>query len=222
MAVHILTALAHQGSKISSEELAQTVRTNAVVVRRILGDLTETLWGDVEPVPPQRLRPLVGGEQLGDIAVAYTPGHASHHVAFLHGEGCAFVGDAVGVRISPPDVVVPHAPPPDIDLPAWERTLDIARDWQPAALALPHFGLVNDALDHLEEFEKLLHRDADRARDGSVDEFVTQREPRLAGLDEPTQRAYRHAAPAPHSHAGLVRYWDERPEAEASAAGSGR
>lgn len=41
MAVHILTALAHQGTKISSEELAQTVRTNAVVVRRILGDLNQ-------------------------------------------------------------------------------------------------------------------------------------------------------------------------------------
>lgn len=41
MAVHILTALAHQGTKSSSEELAQTVRTNAVVVRRILGDLNQ-------------------------------------------------------------------------------------------------------------------------------------------------------------------------------------
>ncbi|MBI3776581.1 MAG: Rrf2 family transcriptional regulator [Gammaproteobacteria bacterium] len=39
MAVHIMTALAYLAEKASSEVLARTVNTNAVVVRRILGDL---------------------------------------------------------------------------------------------------------------------------------------------------------------------------------------
>ena len=42
-----------------------------------------------------------GGETLfdGEFEVAYTPGHASHHVSYLH-DGTAFVGDVGGVRIA--------------------------------------------------------------------------------------------------------------------------
>ncbi len=39
MAVHIMTALAYLAEKLSSEQLALTVNTNPVVVRRILCDL---------------------------------------------------------------------------------------------------------------------------------------------------------------------------------------
>ncbi len=41
MAVHIMTTLAYLGQKVSSGELSKSVRTNPVVVRRILGDLNQ-------------------------------------------------------------------------------------------------------------------------------------------------------------------------------------
>lgn len=41
MAVHIMTTLAYLGKKASSGELSKSVRTNPVVVRRILGDLNQ-------------------------------------------------------------------------------------------------------------------------------------------------------------------------------------
>src|SRR2546430_1591437 len=67
---------------------------------RLYGDDMERLWGEVVPVPGANLRPLAGGETLeGGFDVAYTPGHASHHVAYLHADSRrAFVGDAAGGR----------------------------------------------------------------------------------------------------------------------------
>src|SRR3954469_13761526 len=52
--------------------------------QRIYGDDMERLWGGMQPVPEERMRVLSGGERLGPWHVGYTPGHASHHVSFLH------------------------------------------------------------------------------------------------------------------------------------------
>ena len=47
---------------------------------RLYGDRMDELWGEVAPVPEERIRPLSGGETVEGFRVAYTPGHASHHV----------------------------------------------------------------------------------------------------------------------------------------------
>src|SRR4249919_1054375 len=81
--------------------------------QRLYGDDMQRLWGDVLPVPRERLRPLAGGEEIEGFRVAYTPGHASHHVSYLHEDsGWAFTGDIAGVRIGGNRPVVPPTPPP--------------------------------------------------------------------------------------------------------------
>src|SRR4051794_29798386 len=61
---------------------------------RLYGDDMERLWGEVEPVPEERLRELSGGETVEGFRVEYTPGHASHHVCYLHEDTRdAYVGD---------------------------------------------------------------------------------------------------------------------------------
>src|SRR5436190_11551442 len=105
-------------------------------------------WGEVVPVPEANLRVLSGGERdvEGAFSVEYTPGHASHHVCYLHEpSGWAFVGDVAGVRIPPHDLTVAPTPPPDIDVEAWKRSLDVVAGWEPAGLALTHFGTAEDA-----------------------------------------------------------------------------
>jgi glyoxylase-like metal-dependent hydrolase (beta-lactamase superfamily II) len=84
---------------------------------RLYGDAMESLWGEIVPVPEENVRALAGGETVLGMRVAYTPGHASHHVCYLHEEtGTAFVGDVAAVLIPGTNLVVPPTPPPDIDV----------------------------------------------------------------------------------------------------------
>src|SRR4051812_6915079 len=93
---------------------------------RLYGDKLNYLWGEILPVPEENVRPLSGGETVLGMRVAYTPGHASHHVCYLHEEtGTAFVGDVAACRIPPSNLVVPPTPPPDIDVEVWEESLDL-------------------------------------------------------------------------------------------------
>src|SRR5437667_9857647 len=118
---------------------------------RLYGDDMERMWGEVAPVPEANVRALSGGEVAAGFRVEYTPGHASHHVCYLHEEtGEAYVGDMAGVRIPPGTYTVPPTPPPVTDLEAWRASLDAIEQWQPSALRLTHFGLVEEAGEQLE------------------------------------------------------------------------
>jgi glyoxylase-like metal-dependent hydrolase (beta-lactamase superfamily II) len=176
----------------------------------------ERIWGPILPVPESNLRILDGGETVEGFEVAYTPGHASHHVAFLErSSGCAFVGDATGVRILPEDLIMPHAPPPDIDLDAWSETLDVLENWRADALALPHYGLVEDASGHLESMRARLREKAELAR--TVDEatFVISAQDEISAVDESVRESYIQTSPSAHMYRGLRRYWDKRAAASA-------
>ena len=73
---------------------------------RLYGDQMQRLWGEIVPVPEANVKVLSGGETVLGMRVAYTPGHASHHVCYLHEEsGTAFVGDVAACRIPPSKLV---------------------------------------------------------------------------------------------------------------------
>jgi glyoxylase-like metal-dependent hydrolase (beta-lactamase superfamily II) len=201
-----LTVYVHERGAPHLASPARLVQSAA----RLYGDAMEMLWGAIDAVPADRIKPLAGGEHVEGFAVAYTPGHASHHVAYLHDSGAAFVGDAAGVRIHPGDLVVPHAPPPDVDIAAWERTLDVLSAWDPSWLGLPHFGAVDDVVEHIEAARARLRRNAALARDVSEDAFVEQAERDLESVPSDLHPAYRQTAPAQHSYLGLRRFWEKR------------
>ncbi len=184
--------------------------------RRLYGDDFDRLWGELLPVPEENVR--VVGERVLGLDVFPTPGHASHHVSFIDGEGTCFAGDAAGVRIAPAGFLAPVAPPPDIDVETWERTLDAIDERQAARLCLPHFGVVAEPGKHLAEMRERLRTWAGRVRDGaSEQEFVRAAEEELrAGADTETAEAYQQAGPFWQSYAGLRRYWDKRGETSAT------
>ena len=179
---------------------------------RLYGDDMQRRWGEMRPVPEENLRILSGGERLGPFAVAYTPGHASHHVAYLHGDsGRAFTGDAAGVRIAPSDYVLAPTPPPDIDVEAWHRSLDLIAGWDPTSVAVTHFGAFDDVGAHLDGVREWLGRWAPHARDHESGRFESDLRAEIAAATDPdTAAAFEQAAPPDQLAQGLRRYWDTR------------
>jgi glyoxylase-like metal-dependent hydrolase (beta-lactamase superfamily II) len=192
---------------------------------RLYGDQMDTLWGAFLPVPAANVNVLQGGEQVAaagtTLRVAYTPGHAKHHVSYLdETTGVAYVGDTGGIRVSG-DYLLAPTPPPDIDLAAWRQSLDTIEAWQPVSLFLTHFGAVNGAKAHLARFRETLAWQAEAVRvslaAGNTDEertraFVEQlrRDVRKA-MPEHEARATELAAPFDQLWQGLARYWSKQP-----------
>ncbi len=185
--------------------------------QRLYGDDMDRLWGAFEAVPEERLHVLSGGEKLrigeDSFEVAYTPGHASHHVSYLHGDGVAFVGDTAGVRITPDGPVIPPTPPPDIDLPAWHASLEPIAGWAPERLAYTHWGASEEVSAQLEELGERLDRWSSMARERDAAGFEHGVREELTGASSPEAfAAYEQAVPFEQSYAGLRRYWDKRSE----------
>jgi glyoxylase-like metal-dependent hydrolase (beta-lactamase superfamily II) len=183
------------------------------------------LWGEVAPVPAERVHALAGGETLplaGGVRVEYTPGHASHHVCYLHEDsGRAFVGDMAGVRVPPAEVTIAPTPPPDIDVEAWEASLDRIAAWRPSSLALTHFGPVEQVGAQLDAIRASLRELAALSRNAgpaTVEAAVRDRVDTTG--DRALRAAYAAAVPPAHVSAGLARYWrkhDERVQAASSS-----
>jgi glyoxylase-like metal-dependent hydrolase (beta-lactamase superfamily II) len=195
-------------SGIGAPHLVDPARLEASA-RRLYGDAFDALWGELAPVPEQNVH--VVGEHVHGLASFASPGHASHHVCYLEPGGTLFTGDAAGVRLLPGRHILPHAPPPDIDLEAWARTLD-ELDWRrPTRLALPHFGLVDDPVDHLARMREALDLWAEWVVEGmDEDEFVENARAELEAEEGPNADSYEISAPVSQSYAGLRRYWDKR------------
>ena len=181
--------------------------------RRLYGDDFDRLWGEVVPVPEARLRVLRGGEVRDGFRVAYTPGHAWHHVAYLHEDsGLALTGDVAGVRIDGGPVLAP-TPPPDIDVEAWRASIGILRDWAPRALCPTHFGTFADVPEHLDALEERLGAMAQRARETDDGGFAAwMRAAVSAEADPENADEYFQAMPPETLWSGLDRYWRKRDE----------
>jgi glyoxylase-like metal-dependent hydrolase (beta-lactamase superfamily II) len=171
--------------------------------RRLYGDTFDTLWGALVPIPEENVR-VVGGRVL-DFDCFPSPGHATHHVCYLR-DGILLAGDAAGVRIAPTPRVIPPTPPPDIDVEAWDATLDEIEHRRPEQLALIHFGVFDDVARHLAELRERLHRDAELVGRGATEnEFVAAWH---AHLGDEADR-FEHAVPASQCYQGLARYWEK-------------
>lgn len=192
---------------------------------RLYGDRMDELWGPFLPVPEANVRILGGGERIEaadrTFEVAYTPGHAWHHVSFLErASGIAFVGDVAGVRTGRTLFVMPPTPPPDIDVEVWLESIELVRRWEPATLLVTHFGTHEEPTAHLDAMVEHLNRMKEMARTvieagGGGDEQAARFGDAMRLYLErhlpPDEAAgYGAAAPIGMCWLGLARYWRKR------------
>jgi glyoxylase-like metal-dependent hydrolase (beta-lactamase superfamily II) len=190
---------------------------------RLYGSDMERLWGEFLPVPEKNLRPLTGGETIRvaarELQVAYTPGHASHHVSYFDPSSrIAFVGDTGGIRRGRSSYVMPPAPPPDVDLEAWRESEAKILLWDPETLFLTHFGpfgsprlQFQQLRENLETWSRIVRRLlADASLDDASREqhFVDEAYRHLQRVVGPGEaESYGRAGRLDYSWQGLSRYW---------------
>jgi glyoxylase-like metal-dependent hydrolase (beta-lactamase superfamily II) len=201
---------------------------------RLYGDKMAVLWGEVAPVPADRVTVLSGGERLSlggrAIEVAFTPGHASHHVSYFEpASRVAFVGDTAGIYGPRLPVVLPVTPPPDFDLEDWLASIHRIRQWEPEQIVLTHYGPSLQPASHFEALRSGLLAWAEYARDSlsvtgtdadRIRWFVHELEGWIEGRIPAAQAARFLAGAGPEAcwH-GLARYWRKRREVGSIARG---
>jgi glyoxylase-like metal-dependent hydrolase (beta-lactamase superfamily II) len=164
--------------------------------KQVYGDETfERLYGDIQPIPADRVRIPEDGEEIpfhgSMLQCIYTRGHANHHFCLLDPVlDAIFTGDSFGLAY--PDLqrnglfIFPSTSPTDFDPSAAKETLDRIIALGAKRAFLTHFGELRDLnaareqlLEHLnfseglyseakggkEEYEVLRNRFAAELRD---------------------------------------------------------
>jgi glyoxylase-like metal-dependent hydrolase (beta-lactamase superfamily II) len=188
---------------------------------RLYGDQLEYLWGEMLPVPAEKLIPLADGDvtRVGELEIRAvdTPGHATHHMAYQL-EDTLFSGDVGGIRMAGKPYLILPMPPPEFHLEYWRASLEKIKHLGIQQIAPTHFGLYQDASTHLamlgqaladiEQWmeEKMpLEPDVDTLREWIV-AWARSRAHDHQLTSEELER-YEYANPSWTSAYGIERYW---------------
>lgn len=192
--------------------------------RRIYGEMMDSLWGEVLPVPAECLSVLHDGQTLDVAGLEFTaldtPGHARHHHTLRLGN-VAFTGDAAGVRLPGSPLIILPSPPPEFDLEAWQGSLARLSAENFTTLYPTHFGPLLDVREHLHVFGALLHEAAGFVRDRMQagverDELIRQyvdwnrARSKAQGVSDEVFMKYEMSNPLYMSVDGIVRYWRKK------------
>ncbi len=187
---------------------------------QIYGAAMDTLWGEMLPVPADRLVPIHDGEvtRIGDLEILAidSPGHATHHHAYLIEDIC-FTGDVGGVRLPGPAHIRLPMPPPEFHLETWKTSSEKLSRIGAARIAPTHFGIYPDAGAHFDLLaetlaeteawlEKTMPGHDPEGLEAGVADWLEDRS-RAAGLSPEDFRRYEVANPSHTSAWGIARYW---------------
>jgi len=189
--------------------------------RRTFKENHDRLWGDVRPVPPGRIRVWTGGDAgpLAGIRPMHTPGHISHHLAYLdERDGTLLSGDAMGIALSG-GPQHPPTPPPAVNLPDWARTLEMIGAIGAQRFGATHFGFHEDVEARRTQLQERLDALEARVRAGlargdrsDAERFDAEVRAELAPfMGEEEVNRYFDMFPASIDWAGVAHYVERNP-----------
>ena len=113
-----------------------------------------TLYGQIVPVPAERVRVIADGERLmlgaRELTFLHTPGHAMHHYVVIDpGHRSIFSGDTFGVSYRPLDtaegaMILPTTTPTQFDPEQLIASIERLESFAPESIYLMHYSRVTD------------------------------------------------------------------------------
>lgn len=144
--------------------------------RQLYGASFEVLFGDIYPVPEERVHTPEDGENLDlgggrTLTIYHTPGHARHHMV-LHDPASRgiFSGDCLGghypfvSRLIGRPYILPITPPSEFDPAAYMETFDRMAGLNLENIYFTHFGRVAGASDVITRNKELVRVFAETGR----------------------------------------------------------
>ncbi|HET9108729.1 MAG TPA: MBL fold metallo-hydrolase [Steroidobacteraceae bacterium] len=117
-------------------------------------DRFRRLYGDIVPIPAERVRVTRDGDTISlagrPLEILHTPGHALHHQVFVdRAHACIFTGDTFGISYRELDsprgaFIVPTTTPTQFDPEQLLASIDRLLSYSPEAMYLMHFSRVTD------------------------------------------------------------------------------
>ena len=189
--------------------------------RRTFGENHDRLWGEVKPVPADRIRAWRVGASgpWAGLQPIPTPGHIAHHLAYLdERDGTLFSGDAMGIALAGGPQHTP-TPPPSVDLPAWGRTLEEIAGIGAERFGATHFGFHEDVearrlqlAERLEALEARVRIALESGDETDVDRYESEVRAELAPfMGEERVHQYFDMFPAATDWAGVAFYLKRNP-----------
>jgi len=120
----------------------------------VYGELFNTLYGTIVPMPASRVRQVADGERITlgsrELLLLHTPGHALHHYAVVdEAHRSIFSGDTFGISYRELDTaagafIIPTTTPTQFDPEQLLASIERLESYQPESIYLMHYSRVTD------------------------------------------------------------------------------
>jgi glyoxylase-like metal-dependent hydrolase (beta-lactamase superfamily II) len=156
-----------------SRHMAEPSKLVAGVTAVYGKEYVETVYGDILPIPAERIIDAHEGLtlQLGgrELLMIDTPGHAKHHICIVDRKANAiFSGDMFGLSYREFDVdgrqfILPTTSPTQFDPAEMRASIDRLLSYQPSAMYLTHYAQVHDVPARGADLHRILDRHVELA-----------------------------------------------------------